>query len=193
MSQAIRTGSSLAERKALAQEVILAIAEQSPGNEIEGKGRLYKAFYIAHLFYHVKTGRMLTDWPIVRMPNGPGINGFDELMSGLIAAGKMQIVPTTVGPYPSSKFRAVHCDQPAQLNAMALDAIREAVQYIEGKNFAQLSDITHEFSRSWNAARDGDVLPIYLDLLTDDEYQASVTSATETNDLVNSLWNAIDP
>ena len=35
----------------------------------------------------------------------------------------------------------------------------------------ELSDLTHEFSRSWIEARDGQPLDIYIDMIPDDEFE----------------------
>ena len=50
-----------------AQQVLLELI-QDAGGVWEGKKRLYKAFYFAHLYYAEERPGLLTDWPIVRMP-----------------------------------------------------------------------------------------------------------------------------
>ena len=60
--------------KNLLPEWCWELIRQSAGDRIEGKTRLFKAFYFAHLFYARSAVDYLTDWPIVRMPQGPGID-----------------------------------------------------------------------------------------------------------------------
>ena len=44
------------------------------------------------------------------------------------------------------------------------------------KGAAELSDLTHEFSRSWNSASEGQELNIYVDLIPDDEFAGGPAS-----------------
>ena len=55
----------------------------------------YKVFWRAHLRHMLQHGRALTDWPIVRMPNGPGIEKGPELLAQLAEEGAIvqEIVP----------------------------------------------------------------------------------------------------
>ncbi len=45
-----------------AQQVLLEIARQSTGDAIVGKTKLFKTFYLAHLFYAAKSPGYLTEW-----------------------------------------------------------------------------------------------------------------------------------
>jgi hypothetical protein len=46
---------------------------RAAGGEWRRKTRLYKAYYLAHLFYAEAETGDLTNWPVVKMPYGPGI------------------------------------------------------------------------------------------------------------------------
>ena len=71
MDKAMKDRKNQAE---LAKQVICAIVEAA-GGKLEGQVRLYKAFYYAHLYCWENAAEgVLTDYPIVRMPNGPGID-----------------------------------------------------------------------------------------------------------------------
>jgi hypothetical protein len=54
-----------------AQRLVLELI-RSAGGAWDGKARLFKAFYFAHLYYARSEPGILTDWPIVRTPRGPG-------------------------------------------------------------------------------------------------------------------------
>jgi len=169
--------------------VVLEIIKQSAGDEIESKTKLFKAFYFAHLYYAAEATDYLTDWPIVKMPWGPGIDQFDTLLDCLIDAGVITAEKSRVGPYPSTTYRHTGEALPGdQLGEQAVDAIHKAVEFVSHKSGAQLSDITHEFSRSWRAADDGDELNIYADLLLDDEYEEYVARQRELQDDIMDAW-----
>jgi len=178
-----------AKDRKLAEQVILEIARQSPGDEIIGKTRVFKAFYLAHLFYADEFPGYLTEWPIVRMPHGPGVEGFDELIAALVRSGILEAETTRVGPYPSTKYRATKKGlQQRELSDNAVKAVRQAVEFIEGKTGAQLSDITHEFSISWNEAKDGVELNIYKDLLDDEEHAKMKGAVADLDTELEEAW-----
>src|SRR5262245_54707294 len=87
-----------------ARDVILEILRQADG-EWTGKTKLFKAFYFAHLYYANKRPGRLTDWPIARMPQGPGIHNSQELFSSLIQDGYLLVEPVHEGPYPEHRYR----------------------------------------------------------------------------------------
>src|SRR5262245_14796407 len=87
-----------------AQDVILEILRSADG-EWTGKSKLFKAFYFAHLYYANEQPRLLTDWPIARMPQGPGIDNSHELFNSLVAAGLLTVEPIHDGPYPEYRYR----------------------------------------------------------------------------------------
>lgn len=150
-----------------AKRVIVELARQSTGDAIDGKTRLYKAFYFAHLYYaNSDAPGYLTEWPIVRMPHGPGIDDFRILIDELESEGRIRSIPLRDGPYNSTKFIAVGKSE-SELSELAAKAIGKAAKYVSGKTAAELSGITHVKSRSWVAGSDGDHLNIYLDILSD--------------------------
>lgn len=165
-----------------AKQVILEIIATS-GGRLAGKTRLYKAFYLAHLYYWENTCGTLTDHSIVRMPMGPGIDDGDLLIAELEAEGRIKISWQFNGPY---KEQVLEIAQPVQLdpNDPRFKAIEEAVKWIEGKTAAELSNITHEHSRSWREGCDGDVLDIYVDLLEDCEYERVKEAVSQADDLL---------
>jgi hypothetical protein len=103
------------------------------------------------------------------MPNGPGIEDFDLLLSEMLADGWLTIGETEVGTYWAMVFLlGPHCPPPS-LPAPAIDAIREGVKAVGGKSATAVSDESHCQSRVWREAKDGEELDIYLDLLPDVE------------------------
>jgi len=171
-----------------AKAVVAEIVQQSAGDELVGTVRLYKAFYLAHLFYARENAGYLTDWPIVKMPMGPGISNFDELKNQLTADGRLEISSEPVGPYSAVKYRAIAGGM-NQLEPEAITAVRKAVEFVADKSGAQLSDITHEFSRSWREAEQGEELSIYMDLLSNEGYDAAKSRAESIENELAAAWN----
>ncbi|HYV36446.1 MAG TPA: type II toxin-antitoxin system antitoxin SocA domain-containing protein [Gemmataceae bacterium] len=153
-----------------AKQVIVELL-RAAGGAWTGKTKLYKAFYLAHLYYAENEPGYLTNWPVVRMPNGPGIDAGDELLEELELTGIIARDAAMVGPYHTSSYRLTGKKLPAErLAKKALEAIRVAVEFVQTKSATELSDLTHEFSRSWLNARDGQHLNIYIDLIEEDEF-----------------------
>jgi hypothetical protein len=173
-----------------AQQVLLEIARQSAGGEIEGKTKLFKTFYFAHLFYATNWPGYLTEWPMVRMPNGPGIDQFDLLISGLRDEKALQCEPVKIGPFTTTRYRAVgtiEADVP--LTREEIQAIREAVEFTADKSAEHLSELTHEYSRAWNESdKMGQELSIYKDLLGDETCSRLEEKAAQVSNEVDRLF-----
>ena len=160
---------SLRER-AKAKRVISQIVKEA-GGEFVGKTRLFKAFYIAHLLYAEREAGYLTTWPIVRMPHGPGIDAGDELLRELQLRGVLQCDQVPEGPWSTNRYVLRERALPGEkLSTAEKRAVRDAVRFVQSKTAAELSELTHEHSRSWIAARDGQPLNIYIDMIPDEEF-----------------------
>lgn len=155
-----------------ARQIILEIIRQSAGHSVVGRTRLYKAFYFAHLYYLQDSGEFLSGWPIVRMPNGPGIDDFDLLIRPLLQQGDITASSARSGPFPTTRFTARRDLQNTSLSEAEVQSIQKAVEFIQDKQASRLSEITHEYSRSWQESENGDELRISLDLMTDEEVAA---------------------
>ncbi len=155
--------------KDAAKQVVCQILAAS-GGKLVGKTRLYKAFYFAHLYYWRDNSRFLTDYPIVRMPHGPGIENGDQLIRELISESRIQTTEHPIGPYTETAYELC---QKYEVNPTdpQYRAVEEAVEFVKDRSASELSDLTHQYSRSWQQAADGQEQDIYLDLLSDEEYQ----------------------
>ena len=154
-----------------ARDVVLELVRDA-GGEWVGKGKLSKAFYFAHLYYADDRPGLLTDWPIVRRPEGPAIHDGDALLGGLVRDGYLAVHLDREGPYPEYRYRLT--DKAAELSPPpgdAREAVRKAAEYALPKSAAELSEITHERSRAWKAGVDGEILNIYVDLIPDEQYR----------------------
>jgi hypothetical protein len=153
-----------------AKTVILEILRQAEG-EWTGRIKFHKAFYFAHLYYALDRPGRLTDWPIARMPQGPGIHDSGRLFAELVRDGLVEEERIHEGPYPEYRYRVT--PKGRQLPAPREDAVRaieKAVLFCKDKSATELTQITHDRSRCWNAGKDGDILDIDIDLIPEDEY-----------------------
>jgi hypothetical protein len=154
----------------LAKKVIVEIIRQA-GGSLMGTTRIYKAFYVAHLFYAEEEPGYLTDWPIVRMPHGPGIDEGDELLSELVRAGILTVRSVLIGPYKAMEYTLTGKELPGEpLANDAIAAIKKAADFVKGHTAPELSEMTHEFSRSFKETNVGRQMNIYVDAIPDDEY-----------------------
>jgi hypothetical protein len=152
-----------------AKQVICQIIAAA-GGRLEGKLRLFKAFYFAHLFYWQQGTGVLTDHPIVRMPMGPGIDKSEALLGALQGEGRIRIGTRANGPFREYIYELA---SPVEVDPSnpRYRAIEEAVEWVRDKTAGELSLETHLYSRSWRNEADGQVLDIYSDLLDDEEYE----------------------
>ena len=87
-----------------AKQVLVELI-RAAGGEWTGLTKLYKAFYLAHLYYAESAPGYLTNWPIVKMPNGPGIESGEALLNELVIAGILAREGARIGPYPTTRYR----------------------------------------------------------------------------------------
>ena len=151
-----------------AKKIIVELVRQA-GGQFQNKTNLFKAFWKAHLAYAANSPGYLSTWPIVRMPNGPGIEDFDLLLSEMLLDGWLTIDETEVGPYRAMVFKLGPNCPPPTLPESAIEAIQDGIKAVDGKSATAVSDESHRQSRVWREAKDGEVLDIYLDLIGDEE------------------------
>jgi hypothetical protein len=160
-----------AAEKERAKRIIVEIIREA-GGSLRNKTNLYKAFYYAHLKYAEENPDYLSAWPIVRMPNGPGIDNFDTLVAELLLTGELHVGTVDAGDGKEAfRFELIEvADKFQPMNSHELAAIKYGVNRVRGKTAAECSEESHANSRSWRSSEDGEELNIYVDSLTDDEY-----------------------
>jgi hypothetical protein len=169
-----------------ARHVLMDIIAED-GGEVHGKVRLSKAFYFAHLYYWRDNPGTLTDYPIVRLAHGPGVHRIDDLLAAMEKDGLIEIRQEPSGPYLENVYRlAGH--SPLDTPSPAHQAVVAAVSYIRDKTGSDLSEVTHERSRSWQRGRDGDVLNIYVDTLSDTDFNSLQSGLASAEEMVNSVF-----
>lgn len=153
--------------KRKAKAILAEIVRQYPGT-FRGKTRLYKAFLFAHLFYFRDNPGFLSEWPIVHMPQGHGIDQGEGLLSELVASGIMARRTEACGPYPEAVFSVEQTDPDPDLDDADKEAVSNALSFIAEKTGTELSDVIHENSRAYKEGRSGDALNIYIDAFPDE-------------------------
>jgi len=153
-----------------AKAIIVEIIRQS-GGTFRNKTNLFKAFWRAHVEYARTHAASLSRWPIVRMPNGPGIDRFDLLLGELMAEEMVRADQFEAGEVVGFEFHLIGTPA-AVFSDEERAAIRKAVGSVVGKTAAQVSEESHQKSRSWNSAKDGERLDVFLDVIPESEFSA---------------------
>jgi len=153
-----------------AQEAKDAICDliAAAGGVFRGKVRLHKAFYFDHLFYWREGEGVLTDHPVVRAPQGPFIDHAEWLLRELKDDGIISIGSAPVGPFQETVYR-LEAPRSIDMNSARGRAIRQAVELVDNRTAVELSELTHQYSVSWQTTDNGREMDIYLDLLAEDE------------------------
>ena len=128
-------------------------------------------------------GISLSDWPIVRMPNGPGIESGDALLGELERDGVVDQKLVTMDTHES----IVCILKDEGRGAAAWDSLTEdekesvqwAVKRFQDHDSEQATDASHDLSWVWHELPDSAELPIYADLIEDPERIARLRSARD--------------
>jgi hypothetical protein len=152
-----------------AKRIIWEILRQA-GGELS-KAKLFKAFWLAHLYYCKMARGYLSDWPIVRLPTGPGIDRADRLLLELAEAGHVVQNHVPRGPFVEISCQTTTKVMSGELPGEAVAAIQAAVDDVKKHSAEEISEWSHEFSRSWRNTPNGSELDIYSDLIPDDVYE----------------------
>ena len=70
----------------------------------------------------------------------------------------------------------------------AIEAIGEAVEFVKGHTAESISELSHEFSRSWNNTPNGEEMSIYTDLIPDDVYEQRKQELAELKKAYDDLF-----
>ena len=132
------------------------------------KTLLFKVFYFAHLFYWQDSEGVLTTYPIARLPNGPGIHGHESLLQEMEQEGLISQYKEKVGPYDAIKLVSL---VPPVISEDEKRIIKNTLDFIGDRTAVEVSDMVHEYSRTWRNEKNGEILDIYLDLLSEEEWE----------------------
>ncbi|HUU30823.1 MAG TPA: hypothetical protein VMY69_01830 [Phycisphaerae bacterium] len=170
-----------------AKQIILGIIEVGGGTWY-GTTRLYKAFYLSHLFYWDENEGVLTSHPIVRMENGPGIDEGKALLDELRVEDKIGVVPRAKGPYQEFVYSLTKGAKP-NLTKAERESIKKAIAWAGSRSAARLSRWAHNFSRSLEEVPLGHEIPLYLDVLDQASIEDIDTRLKKAGDLVGKVFS----
>lgn len=173
-----------------AKQIVYAIIREA-GGEFSGRTRLYKAFYLAHIAHWLKHDGILSQYPIARMPKGPGIDQGDTLLAEMHSDQLITSRETECGPYKENVYSIVSQHATNLLDDADVEAIQQALQWVDNKTGTQLSDMTHEHSRSWISGENGDILDVYQDVLSDEEFDKIIKIQSRAKGLVDSVFGGL--
>lgn len=157
------------------------------GGSMRGKVRLNKAFYFAHLYYWRDSSGVLTDYPIVRLPNGPCIDDASDLLAELETDGAISITVGRAGPRTEYSYR-LQRDWTFDPDSSDGKAIMSAIEFVDDRTAAEPSAFTHEHSRSWQTTPNGQEMDIYIDLIDEDEFERMRKGVAEIRDREKAIW-----
>ena len=173
--------------KKRAKAIIVEIIRQA-GGRFRNKTNLFKAFWRAHVAYASSHLLPLSDWPIVRMPQGPGIDRFDQLIGELMAEGVVETEEEPCGEFTRIVFHLA-TEGEGDLGPDEIEAIRAGVDAVSGQTAARVSDDSHDESRAWQGAKNGDEIDVFLDVMSDEEYAARERRMNELAEVFNAEGN----
>ena len=140
------------------------------GGRFEGKTRLNKAFWRAHVYHYRHHAGLLSKYPIARLPEGPAIDDLDDLLVILEREGRIEIQEQP--KHGHIETVVVLRSAPPVLEADEETAVREAIEWIKGKTAVQVRDESHELSAAWQRGKNGEIIDLAFDALDREEINA---------------------
>lgn len=171
--------------KERAKAIIVEIIRQADGT-FRNKTNLFKAFWLAHVKYAESHVSPLSDWPIVKLPKGPGIHDFDLLLGELMESGTIETVEVQLNDVSGFHFH-LRDHETDPLAGDALSAVQFAVSQFHGIPATEASRISHEDSRAWNSVRIGDEMDVVLDTISDEEFDRISARVTQFSDALDEV------
>lgn len=170
---------------AKAKQIVCAILRAS-GGTFRGKTRLNKTFWWAHVYHHKNHVGLLSKYPIARLPEGPCIDAADQILFELESDGSIVASIEPKGPYLEDVYTLGY-QAKIDLSQDEIEAINKAVEWAGTKTAVYISQESHRLSRGWQEGRDGQIIDIALDSISDAE---SAQFADTVNDVISQVEQA---
>ena len=145
-----------------AKNIVCALVHFS-GGKFEGKTRLNKAFWWAHVFHYRNHSGLLSKYPIARLPEGPVIDDCDAVLVNLEREGRIKISEQPKGDYNETVITLTSA--PPTLEDDETDSLKEAIAWIRGKSAVAVSNESHELSVAWQKGKNGEIIDLAFDAL----------------------------
>jgi hypothetical protein len=111
------------------------------------------------------------------MPQGPGIGDFDSLYESV--RDKVKVENVQIGIYNSTQYSLAGDVVPYALGDEENVAVNSAVQWVADKQAKELSELTHEYSWSWQEGENGSLIDAHLDAVHEGDYDAMKRESAE--------------
>jgi hypothetical protein len=85
----------------------------------------------------------------------------------LKSEGVLTVGSVPIGPYQETVYKLTS-DRPVEMDTPRGRAIRQAVDLVINRSAVELSELTHEYSLSWQQTENGREMDIYIDLVDED-------------------------
>lgn len=152
--------------KRQAKDLILEIIKCSEGR-LEGRKRLYKAYWMSHVIYFRDYVKNLTRYGVVKMTNGPGIHDFDTLLAELKTESGLNVTVGENAELPKEELYTYDGISPYPADSPIHKAVQEALAWVMSVPYANLSDESHY--PSWWEAGMGSPQDYAIDTIDEDE------------------------
>jgi hypothetical protein len=175
-----------------AKNIVCALVHLS-GGTFEGKTRLNKAFWWAHVFHYRNQSGLLSKYPIARLPEGPVIDDCDALLVNLEREGRIEIGEQPKGDYNETVIKLTSA--PPMLEEDEMISLKESIAWIRGKSAAAVSKESHQLSVAWQKGKNGEIMDLAFDALDNDDAkemakreQSILEHLAHANDLVENAF-----
>ena len=180
------TGRTLVKPDVDKAKVIVCALVHFSGGMFEGLTRLNKAFWRAHVYHYRHQDGLLSTYPIARLPEGPAIDDFEDLLISLEREGRIELGQRDKFDYVETTITLKSA--PPVLDEDEETSIKNAVEWVKGKSAKQVSHESHSLSIAWQKCKNGELLDIAFDALSDEEVAAA--KAQEKKARENVAWAA---
>jgi hypothetical protein len=152
-----------------AKNIVCALVHFS-GGRFEGKTRLNKAFWRAHVYHYRHNAGLLSKYPIARLPEGPAIDDLDDLLVILEREGRISVEDRPRGKFVET---VIHLESmPPCFSSSEERAIKEGLKWVKGKTAVQVRDESHFLSSAWQTNRNGEIIDLALEALDSSEVKS---------------------
>lgn len=152
-----------------AKRLIISLLKEA-GGELAGPVQLNVALYKAHLFHWQAKPGVLTDHPFVKGPLIPEYGRWGDLISTLLAEQRLRVKGSMEEGnlnFALEVGRSYRTDLPDGLRP----SLYKALEYVRSMPADKLVHDVQRHSRCWRLAQWDEELNIYIDLLSESEFQ----------------------
>jgi hypothetical protein len=149
-------------------ELILYISDRHETDESYGSTRLAKTLFYADFLFYAKRGRSITGERYIRRPNGPMPDSLLNVRDQMVRELDLVVKERDYLGYPQKRPIAIREADLSMFSGEEIAMVDYVLSALEGKSATSVSNLSHRFE-AWQLAVDGEEIPFFTALLTDDE------------------------